>query len=186
MVVHDGCFFQRGWTAPGRNRNTPEGATTMNPLQPLMALLAQTEHERDEAWAALQRAAEAQQQAAAQCEQLLAYRREYEQRWSAQFQAGGRIELVHCYRGFMDRLTQAVEQQQRIAEHAVTQAERARTNLAEHEVRVGAVRKLIERRRQEMRVAAERTEQQQTDEFATRMAWNGPAGGFGTGMPKAA
>src|SRR5262245_11970111 len=114
----------------------PKGARTMNPLQPLMALLAQTEQQRDEAWAALQRATEAQQKAAAQAAQLLDYRRDYEQRWSAQFQAGGRIELVHCYRGFMDRLTQAVDQQQRIADHAVTQVERARTNLAEHEVRL--------------------------------------------------
>src|SRR5438045_5780425 len=98
----------------------------MNPLQPLMALLAQTERERDEAWAEAQQAMQSQQNAAAQADQLLVYRREYEQRWSAQFRTEGRIELLHCYRGFMDRLTQAVEQQQRIAEHAAAQLERTR------------------------------------------------------------
>ena len=157
----------------------------MNPLQPLMALLARTEQERDEAWAALQRAAQAQVEASAQAEQLLTYRHEYQERWSAQFKAGGRIELVHCYRGFMDRLTQAVEQQQRIAEHAITQAERARTTLTEHEVRVGAVRKLIERRRQELRLTAERLEQKQTDEHGARMAWGQPPMSFGAGMKTA-
>ena len=87
----------------------------MNPLQPLLALMAQTERERDEAWARAQQAAQAQQAADTQVEQLLSYRREYEQRWSTQFRSEGAIELVHCYRGFMDRLTQALEQQQRIA-----------------------------------------------------------------------
>lgn len=157
----------------------------MNPLQPLMALLAQTERERDEAWARAQQAAQAQQNAAAQCEQLLTYRREYEQRWSAQFRTEGRIELVHCYRGFMDRLTQAVEQQQRVAAHAATQLEQARAALAEQEMRVASVRKLIERRRQELRLSADRIEQKQTDEFGSRMAW-GPAGGLGFGLPRPA
>jgi flagellar protein FliJ len=151
----------------------------MNPMQPLIALLAQTERERDAAWAEAQKAAQAHQNATAQSEQLLAYRREYEQRWSNQFKSEGRIELVHCYRGFMDRLTQAVEQQQRIADHAATQAERAKATLAEHEVRVASVRKLIERRQYELRLSADRIEQKQTDEFGSRMAWNAHAMGFG-------
>jgi flagellar FliJ protein len=158
----------------------------MNPLQPLMALLAQTERERDEAWAAMQQAGQAQQNAAAQSEQLLAYRREYEQRWSTQFKTDGRIELVHCYRGFMDRLTQAVEQQKRIAEQASVQFERTRAALAEQEMRVASVRKLIERRRQEQRLNADRAEQKQTDEFGSRMAWGTPTAAMGFGLPRPA
>jgi flagellar FliJ protein len=159
----------------------------MNPLQPLLAVLEQAEQQRDEARSALQRATDAHQHAQAQAAQLLDYRRDYERRWSAQFQAGGRIEIVHCYRGFMDRLTQAVEQQQRIAGHAATQVERARASLAGHELRVGALRKLIERRHQEMRVAAGRHEQRQTDESAARMSRDTPsAPGFGTGLSEAA
>jgi flagellar FliJ protein len=157
----------------------------MDALQPLTALLAQTERERDDAWSVSLRAAEAHAKATAQAEQLVAYRREYEQRWSAQFRAGGRIELVHCYQGFMDRLSHALEQQQRIVEHAAGQVERTRTVLAEHELRVASVRKLIERRRHEQRLLAERLEQKQSDEFGARMAWNATSP-FGGGVPKAA
>jgi flagellar protein FliJ len=161
----------------------------MNPMQPLLALLAQTERERDQAWAEAQSAAQAHQTAATQVEQLLVYRREYEQRWSRQFQSEGRIELVHCYRGFMDRLTQAVEQQQRVAAYALAQMERTRVKLAEEEMRVASVRKLIERRQQELRLSADRQEQKQTDEFGSRMAWNVNASPFaasGLGLPRAA
>ena len=150
----------------------------MNPLQPLLALMAQTERERDEALARAQQATQAQQAADTQTEQLLAYRREYEQRWSTQFRSEGAIELVHCYRGFMDRLTQAVEQQQRIAQHAALQVERTRGALAEQELRVASVRKLVDRRRREMNLGAERAEQKQTDEFASRMAWGRATLGF--------
>lgn len=161
----------------------------MNPMQPLLALLAQTERERDQAWAEAQTAAQAHQTAAAQVDQLLAYRREYEQRWSTQFKSEGRIELVHCYRGFMDRLTQAVEQQERVCAYALTQMERTRVKLAEQEMRVASVRKLIERRQQELRLSADRQEQKQTDEFGSRMAWGTNAAPFATlgmGLPRAA
>jgi len=158
----------------------------MNPMQPLLSLLTQTESERDQVWAEAQRAAQAHESAASQVEQLLVYRREYEQRWATQFKTEGRIELVHCYRGFMDRLTQAVEQQQRIAQQAAAQAERTRAVLAEHEMRVASVRKLIERRRQELRLSADRVEQKQTDEFGSRMSWNASTMALGFGVPRTA
>ena len=144
----------------------------MNPMQPLLALLAQTERERDAALADAQRTAQAQQAATDQAELLLNYRREYEQRWGAQFRSEGKMELVNCYRGFVERLTQAVDQQQRVAAHASAQCERARDTLLQHEVRVASVRKLIERRAAELRLTAERIEQKQTDEFGARMAWS--------------
>ena len=40
------------------------------------------------------------------------------------------------------------------------------------EMRVASVRKLLERRVQELRLAADRRDQKQTDEFAARAAWN--------------
>ena len=137
------------------------------------------------AWAEAQQAAQAQIAAVAQAEQLLTYRREYEQRWGEQFKSEGKMELVHCYRGFMDRLTQAVDQQERIAQNANAQMERAREVLRDHEVRVASVRKLIERRAQELRLSAERIEQKQTDEFGARSAWNHP-GLIGPGAARAA
>ena len=157
----------------------------MNPLQPLLALLAQTERERDAAWAEAQNALQTQQSAAAQVDQLLVYRREYEQRWATQFKTEGRMELVHCYRGFMDRLTQAVEQQQRVCAYSATQVERTREKLTEAELRVASVRKLIERRSQELRLSADRQEQKQTDEFGSRMAWGTASAPF-NGVQRAA
>ena len=144
----------------------------MNSLQPVMALLGQTERERDELAVLSQRAAAAQRTAAVQLDQLVTYRREYEQRWAHQFRTDGRMELVNCYRGFMERLTQAVEQQRRVALQAETQLEEAQLALRDGEIRVASVRKLIERRVADVRVAVDRREQKATDEFAARAAWN--------------
>lgn len=143
----------------------------MTDLQPLTILLGQTERRRDAALAEHQRAQAARNAAAGQAEQLRNYRREYEQRWGAQFTREGKIELVHCYQSFMERLTQAVDQQARIAEHATQQLDRALGALREAEVRCASVRKLIERRVLEERLAADRRDQKQTDEAASRAAW---------------
>jgi len=81
------------------------------------------------------------------------------------------MELMHVYRAFMDRLNLAVDQQQRVAQHSAIKAEQARDALVQQELRVASVRKLIERRQQELRQSAERRDQKQTDEFAARAAW---------------
>ena len=143
----------------------------MTDLQPLTILLGQSERQRDVALAEHQRAQAVSDAAAAQAEQLRNYRRDYEQRWGAQFAREGKIELVHCYQSFVDRLSQAVEQQTRIAAHAAQQLERALAVLRAAEMRCASVRKLIERRVLEQRVATERHDQKQTDEAATRAAW---------------
>jgi flagellar protein FliJ len=145
---------------------------TMNDLQPLMALLGQTESERDAALASHQRAQTAHQAAVAQATQLIEYRREYEQRWGQRFSSAGHIELVQSYHGFMTRLTQAVDHQQRVAEQASAQLDRAGAALVEQEMRCASVRKLIERRVQELERSSERREQRQLDELAARAAWN--------------
>ena len=87
-------------------------------LRSLRLLLAQAERQRDEALAEQLKLDAAWRASAAQAEQLVLYRREYEQRWSTEFCREGKIELVRCYQGFIERLSQAVEQQERIAGHA--------------------------------------------------------------------
>ncbi len=151
----------------------------MNPLQPLMSLLAQTERERDEALKNHQRLDAAFQAAQQQAEQLLSYRRDYEQRWSAQFSKLGQMPLVHCYQNFDERLTQAVQYQQSAVQQAQAQAEQSRNLWHEREIRVASVRKLIERRLQEQQRDADRRDQKATDEFAARSSW-GHRGGLGT------
>ena len=103
--------------------------TTSN-LQPLMVLLAQTERQRDLAITEHQRTKVAFETASEQSRQLLTYRREYEQRWSAQFSRDGKMELVHCYHAFMERLSQAVDQQGRVAEYAQQNTGRAQDHAA--------------------------------------------------------
>jgi flagellar FliJ protein len=151
----------------------------MTDIQPLTLLLGQHERQRDAALAEHQRAIQAQADATAQAEQLRSYRREYEQRWSAQFQREGQMDLVHCYQSFTERLTQAVDQQAHIADTAAQRVERALVALREVELRCASVRKLIERRLHEQRADAERRDQKQSDELASRVAWNNRLGANG-------
>lgn len=144
----------------------------MTPMQPLLALLAQSEAERDKVQAELTRVTGLHQSAQAQAEQLLNYRRDYETRWTQQFRTASTMTLVQCYRGFMQRLTLAVEQQQQMAKQAALQVGQVRTALVAQELRVATVRKLIERGVCEDRIAQARKDQKTSDEFAARAAWN--------------
>ncbi len=140
-------------------------------LQPVRALLAQTERQRDEALTEKVRLEMARRAADTQAEQLVAYRREYESRWQAEFCREGKIELVRCYQGFMQRLSEAIEQQSRIAVHTAVQVERANAIVNGFEMRAAALKKLLERRLREGRRLGEREEQKETDDFANRAAW---------------
>ena len=144
----------------------------MPELHALTLLLGQNERQRDAAIAEHLRALAASRAAVAQAEQLRTYRQEYELRWQARFSVEGWIELVVCYQGFMERLTQAVAHQARLVEQAALQVERAMAALTAAELRCASVRKLIERRTHEHRIAGERRDQKQSDEFAARAAWN--------------
>ena len=147
--------------------------SVQNPsLDPLMALLGQAERERDEALAGMQSANEAHLAAQSQADQLLAYRAEYEGRFREQFSRKSSIDILQCYQGFSARLGQAIDQQQKIADHAALRLEQSREGLRDQEMRVASVRKLLERRVHELRQMAERRDQKQTDEFAARAAWS--------------
>ncbi len=137
-------------------------------MQSLLSLLHHAQDESDRALSAWQVANNAKLAIVAQYEQLLLYRREYEERWSRQFSEHGQMELVRSYHGFMQRLTQALEHQQGTVHNAVLRADKARALLRERELRVASVRKLIERRQQQLRVNAGRREQKFNDEMASR------------------
>jgi flagellar FliJ protein len=144
----------------------------MKHLQPLMALLAHAERERDEALAHRQRSQDALDAARGQSQQLADYRREYEQRWAERFSQPGQMDLLRCYHGFVTRLTQAIEHQARVATQAQHQFDRAQEALQQQELRVASVHKLIERRVAELEQQGARHEQRQLDELASRAAWN--------------
>ncbi|WP_418315332.1 flagellar export protein FliJ [Piscinibacter sakaiensis] len=144
----------------------------MSALQPLFALLAVAEGERDQSLAECRRAARAAEIASQQADQLLGYRSDYEQRWTTRFRTEGSMPVVHCYQGFMNRLGQAVSHQDQVIRHAAAQLAAAEQLLRQHELRVASVRKLIERRELEMRLSSDRREQKASDEFAARAMAN--------------
>ena len=140
-------------------------------LQPLRFLVARTEAERDQALAEQHKAEAAERAAATQSAELVAYRRDYEARWRAEFGREGRIELVRCYQGFMERLSQAVDQQAHIAEAAAANAARRAAVVRELDLRASGLHKLIQRRVGESDRVLARAEQSQSDEQAARAAW---------------
>lgn len=142
-------------------------------LEPLQLLMQREQQHCDQAQAALQRAGEAAGRARLQHEQLLAYRGQYEERWTQQFAQGGSMDLLHCYRSFMLRLDQALAMQARQVELAERQCEHARQALLECERRAASVRKLMERRLAELAQAGRQRDQKLSDEQAQRMRWQG-------------
>ncbi len=140
----------------------------MNPLQ---TLLTQAETQRDAALAAMRDAEMSALRSRTQADQLRDYRVEYEQRWALQFTRACAIEIVQCYRSFMERLDQALSQQSRACELAEQNVIRARAALTECELRVASVRKLIERRCKELQHQENRLDQRRADEAGQRASW---------------
>lgn len=134
----------------------------------LSLLLERAQAERDTAAQALH-AANAQALAArAQHGELTGYRQEYQQRWTQQFSRATTMDIVACYQSFGQRLNHAVDSQSHVAQHADQRELSARDALRQAEMRVAALRQLIQRREAEAQAAASRREQRATDEFAAR------------------
>jgi flagellar FliJ protein len=146
---------------------------THAPRPDALQLLLQREQQLcDEAQSELRRRDDGARRAREQHRQLLHYRADYEARWSAQFHQGRTMDILMCYRSFMQRLEQALTMQSRQAELAERQAAAARQALLDCERRVAAVRKLIERRSAELAQAGRRRDQKLSDEQAQRMRWS--------------
>lgn len=137
----------------------------------LQMLLEREEAERDATALAVRQSQDHLQRLQSQTAQFMQHRADYITRWQQQFHQAGGIEIVHCYRSFMQRLDQAMSQlglQQRQAE---LNLQRQRHRLVEAETRVAAIRKLISRRLETHERTQQRREQKQTDEAAQRAAW---------------
>ena len=143
---------------------------SLPPLALLHTLLQRAESERDTAALALRQAEALVAQANEQGHALHSYRGEYDQRWTARFQDSGTPALLHCHRGFGQRLDQAIDHQQRNIQHLGNRVQLARNQLLAREQRVAAVRKLITRRQAEQQALANRRDQRTTDEAAQRTA----------------
>lgn len=137
-------------------------------LQVLNILLDRAEEKRDEAVQVARDAETRAAQARAQHGDLSQYRSDYQQRWTQQFARQGTMEIVSCYQNFGGRLDQAITSQTHVAQFADQRLAHARKTLLELELRVASVRKLIERRRLEASLSAQRQDQKVTDEQAAR------------------
>ena len=146
-------------------------------LQPLMLALEVAERDRDQAQSTVLRLRHQMEAAQSQARQLEDYRRDYQQRWGERFQTQGSVQIMHCYHGFMSRLDQAGTPQHgavQLIQHHLDQAVQV---LREREMRAASIRKLIERRQNEIDKARSRQEQKLTDEQASRIAWARRAAG---------
>lgn len=138
----------------------------------LHVLLEREEADRDAIAVATRQAQDHLDRLNAQMAQFSQYRADYVTRWQQHFHQAGGIEIVQCYRSFMQRLDQAMQQltvQQRQAE---VNLKRQRHRLMEAETRVAAIKKLISRRVETFQRAEQRRDQKQTDEAAQRTAWS--------------
>jgi flagellar FliJ protein len=151
-------------------------------MDALDTLLQRAVAERDQAVLALGRAEAVLQRQQGQLAQLAGYRSEYHQRWAGHFTQHGAIEILRCYQSFVQRLDDAMAQQERQVQTASAGVQRARDTLLARELRAASVRKLIERRAAEQRQVHDRREQRQTDERAQQAAWR--RGPLDAGSPR--
>ena len=134
----------------------------------LHTLFEHAQTQRDQGLMALQQAEAEAQRLQQQAEQLLAYRDDYRRRHPAQDGRSASIELLRCHQGFMERLDQALAQQQAQVQAAQARAVTRRSELVALETRVAAVRKLQERRGAERQRHADRLDQRRSDEAAAQ------------------
>ena len=139
-------------------------------LHTLNLLLEKVSSERDDAQAWLTECQQRATQARSTAGELSQYRRDYEQRWGKQFAQNGTMDIVQCYQNFSGKLNDAIVSQDQMASHAEQRMEAARAALMAVEMRVAAIKKLIERRQAEAQLMRQRQEQKTSDEFAARVA----------------
>ncbi|MBB5205899.1 flagellar FliJ protein [Inhella inkyongensis] len=154
----------------------------MAELRTLMLLLEQAERERD---AALAQCTEAQTRlgrAQAQIDDLRRFDGQYHQRWHNEGQSGLGIETLRCYQSYGQRLLEAIGQQGQLIQHLDQRLQTCRAELQARELRLASLRKLIERRQQELLQKQERQDQKITDEWAARSAL-GARGPHSAGHP---
>jgi flagellar FliJ protein len=100
--------------------------------------------------------------------ELTAYREEYQQRFLEAMRKGLVASGVLEYQSFLARLSEAIEQQQSRVDAGYAQFEASRRQWVQCHQRSNAVDKVVERYRDQERMAVERREQHEADERAQR------------------
>lgn len=138
----------------------------------LQVLLEREEATRDQAAAELGRAREHLRQAEVRSGMLEDYRRDFVTRWSEHFRREAATpQLLQHHHSFSARLNDAQAQQKMLVGRSEASVQRCQATLVQSEMRVAAVRKLIERRIADHDRLQQRREQKLNDEFAQRAGW---------------
>jgi flagellar protein FliJ len=101
-------------------------------------------------------------------QQLQTYRDEYTKNSSHSGSSMDAVKLQN-YRSFLDRLGDAMRQQQKLLEHARAEYEKKRADWSEKRVEAESLGRVVERFRKEEQRAVDQREQREGDEAAMRL-----------------
>jgi flagellar FliJ protein len=132
----------------------------------LHTLLAQAERARDAGLASLAQAEQQARRLQQQAEQLHHYRGELQARHPAGAGQAAPIDQLRTHQGFSGRLDEAITQQQAQRLAALKTVAQRREALVALEMRVAAMRKLLQRRARAVQTVQDQRDQRQTDETA--------------------
>lgn len=135
-------------------------------LRGLMVAVEAAARQRDDARRVLQNTRSAQMAAQNQMEQLQAYADETEGRWGMCANAVMAPEVMYHHFQFMDRLAHAIGLQTTVVKDHDRRVAQAQQALLQTELRLTSLKKLTDKRGQEIEQAHARRDQKQTDERA--------------------
>lgn len=138
----------------------------MSALTALHVAVELATRQRDEARRALQDAQSARLAAADQLHQLESYAVETDQRWGMAEHTERSPEVLFHHRHFMGRLDHAIGLQTGVVQDQDARLAQLAQRLLQAELRLSSLRKVVERRQQELARAEMRRDQKQTDERA--------------------
>jgi flagellar FliJ protein len=98
------------------------------------------------------------------------YRSDYQQQWIDEGQRGVSGQWLMNYQRFLSQLETAIGQQRNTMEWHRQNAERAKETWQQRYARLEGLRKLVERYREEARLAEDKREQKLLDELAQRLS----------------
>lgn len=138
----------------------------MSSLNALSVAVELASRKRDDARKVLQDTLAAEQAARAQLKQLEDYAHETESRWGMKAGTAMQPEVMYHHYQFMNRLGHAASVQNGVVGDQSARAQAAQRALLDAELRLASLRKVVEKRRDDLALQQQRRDQKQTDERA--------------------
>ena len=138
----------------------------MSSLNALSVAVEVASRKRDDARKVLQDTLAAEQAARAQLDQLEDYARETESRWGMKADTAMQPEVMYHHYQFMNRLGHAASIQNGVVGDQSARLQAAQRALLDAELRLASLRKVVEKRLNDLALQQQRRDQKQTDERA--------------------